>query len=218
MITVLIAAYREAGRIGATVAAAQQVQGVGEVLVVDDGSPDATAEEARTHGARVVRLPRNQGKGRALTAGIEAARGDVVILADADLGPSARFLERLAAPVLRGEADLTIAVLPSGGSGGGRGLARGLAARGIWRRTGFLPRAPLSGQRCARREVFRRLLPFARGWGVETGMTVDALRAGLVVLEVDCPLTHRVTLTGAGDTWHRARQFWDIAWALVRRR
>lgn len=218
MITVLIPAYREVGRIGVTVSAAREVEGVGEVLVVDDGSPDATAKEAEASGARVLRLGRNGGKGRALGVGIEAASGDVVVLVDADLGGSARSLLTLVAPVTRGEADLTIAVLPSGGSGAGMGMARRLAAGGIQRATGFRARAPLSGQRAARREVFRRLLPFARGWGVEVGMTVDALRAGLVVREVDCPFSHRVTTASARDTLHRLEQFRDIAWALARRR
>ena len=66
--------------------------------------------------------------------------------------------------------------------------------------------APISGQRAMRPGVLSQLLPFATGFGMETGMTIDALRKGLTVVEVELPLEHRATgRTVAGFT-HRARQ------------
>jgi putative flippase GtrA len=88
-LTVVVPAYGEAGRVGATVARLREaVAPLGddvEVLVVDDGSPDGTAEEAAAAGARVLRLAENRGKGAAVRAGVLAARGRSVVFTDADL-------------------------------------------------------------------------------------------------------------------------------------
>jgi putative flippase GtrA len=88
-LTVVVPAYGEAGRVGTTVRRLREaLAGLGEeveVLVVDDGSPDATADEAAAAGARVLRLPRNRGKGAAVREGVLAARGRSVVFTDADL-------------------------------------------------------------------------------------------------------------------------------------
>ena len=88
-LTVVVPAYGEAGRVGTAVArlraATAPLGDDVEVLVVDDGSPDGTAEEAAAAGARVLRLPENRGKGAAVRAGVLAARGRSVVFTDADL-------------------------------------------------------------------------------------------------------------------------------------
>lgn len=71
-----------------------------EVVVVDDASPDGTADAAEEAGARVVRLGENRGPGGARNAGIEAARGELVAFTDADCEPGEGFLEALVAPLL----------------------------------------------------------------------------------------------------------------------
>lgn len=88
-LSVVVPAFREADRIGATVAAIREALaplGDAEIIVVDDGSGDATAEEARSAGADIVlRHPRNRGKGAALRTGVAASSGRVVAFCDADL-------------------------------------------------------------------------------------------------------------------------------------
>ncbi|HSH23600.1 MAG TPA: glycosyltransferase, partial [Acidimicrobiales bacterium] len=90
-LTVVVPAYQEAGRIGASVrrireALAPMERNDGaEVLVVDDGSADATAAEARAAGARVVSFAANRGKGAAVRDGVMAARGRTIAFVDADL-------------------------------------------------------------------------------------------------------------------------------------
>ena len=90
-LTVVVPAYEEAGRIGASVQriaeaiAAVGADGGAEVLVVDDGSADATASEAAAAGARVVSFPVNRGKGAAVREGVLAARGRAIAFVDADL-------------------------------------------------------------------------------------------------------------------------------------
>jgi glycosyltransferase involved in cell wall biosynthesis len=87
-VTVVIPAFNEEAGIASTLAELRGVlQGQGrpwEVVVVDDGSTDATAELARSEGADVVRLPQNRGYGAALKAGIARARFELVVITDAD--------------------------------------------------------------------------------------------------------------------------------------
>ena len=74
--------------------------------------------------------------------------------------------------------------------------------------------APLSGQRAMRVSTLRELLPFADGWGLETGMTIDAIRAGLRVEEIELPLSHRATGRTPAGFLHRAGQLRDIRRAV----
>lgn len=112
---------------------------------------------------------------------------------------------------------MTIAVLPPA-PGGGHGFVVRLASRGIERATGWPPTQPLSGQRCLTPELFQAVQPFARGFGVEVGLTIDALRAGARVVECPVPISHRVTGTSWRDQRHRARQYRDVWLALAHRR
>lgn len=225
----VIPAKDEAERIAETVASASTIDGVDLVVVVDDGSSDTTQHVARDAGATVVRHPRNRGKAAAMATGaaVVAARdagagGDagagphVLLFVDADLGATAVRTATLVPPVLAGSADMTIAVLPKQQSpGGGRGLVVGLSRRGIVAATGWTPTQPLSGMRCLSRAAFDAAQPLARGWGVETALTIDLLRQGFSVAEVDCELHHRVTGTDLRAQLHRARQFRDVALALA---
>ena len=93
----------------------------------------------------------------------------------------------------------------------------GLAKRGIERLSGFRATQPLSGMRCMTSEAFDATQPFAAGWGVETGMTIDLVWAGMRVREVECDLQHRVTGRDLKAQLHRAAQYRDVARALAAR-
>ncbi len=219
MISAVIPAHNEEERLPATLSALKKVAAIDEIVVVDDGSTDSTSAIAERLGARCLTFERNQGKGAALRAGIEAARGDILVLLDADLGATAAEAEALLAPVASGEADIAIATFPViPGKGGGMGLVVRLARWGIRRATGRTMAAPLSGQRAIRRAALDAIAGPAPRFGVETAMTIDALRAGLRVVEVPTTMTHRVTGRDAASVKHRARQFADVARALWSRR
>ena len=217
-VVAVVPAHDEAARVAATVTALRSIPGVAEVVVVDDGSTDATGVEAERAGARVVRLERRRGKGGALEAGLDATQESIVLLADADLGASAANLHVLVAAVRAGTADVAVATPPRQGGASGFGLVEGLARRGIARLTGRTLDRPLSGQRALRREVLPAIRPLASGFGVETGFTVDALRAGYRVTEVPCEISHARTGRDPAGFVHRARQGRDVLRALASRR
>ncbi len=114
-VTAVVPAYNEVSTIGCVVEVLRHVPLVDEVIVVDDGSRDGTAEAARKHGAVVLELPENCGKGAAMTAGARQAKGDILLFLDADLeGLTPRHVVDLLEPVLRGEADMTVGIFKSG--------------------------------------------------------------------------------------------------------
>jgi hypothetical protein len=133
----------------------------------------------------------------------------LVLLCDADLGATAGELKALVEAVEAGRCDLAIGRFADQ-RGGGFGLALGYARRVVERLSGRALGAPLSGQRAMRISTLRRLLPFASGWGLEVGMSLDAVRAGFRIEEIELPLAHRVTGRTPAGFLHRARQLRDI--------
>ena len=227
-IAVVIPAKDEADRIRDTVTAASGLPGVGLVLVVDDGSRDATCRAAELAGATVMRHARTRGKAAAMETGAETIRlldqrehrasPRHLLFLDADLGTSAAFAGPLTEPVTAGRADMTIAAFSSTAKLGGHGLVVGLSAAGIRRAIGWAPAQPLNGQRCLTRAAFEAARPLATGFGVETALTIDLARKGLRITEVEVPLAHRATGTDLRSQLHRARQLADVARALATRR
>ena len=220
---VIVAAHDEADRIGATLDALAQAFPRAHVVVADDASSDGTSEVALSHGAEVVGRRRPHGKGANVTAAAEsvldraaAPEPPTFLLCDGDLGTSARALVPLVGAVERGEADLAIGAFARR-VGGGFGLALGFARWAIERRSGYRAQAALSGQRAMPARVLRDLLPFARGYGMETGMTIDAARAGLRIEEIELELEHRATGRTPAGFAHRGRQLLDIARAYLAR-
>ena len=102
--------------------------------------------------------------------------------------------------------------------GGGFGITLAFARWAIARRCGYRAGAPLSGQRAMRAAVLGDVLPLAAGYGLETAMTIDAVRAGYRLGEVELDLRHRATSRNLGGFLHRGRQLLDIARAYLSRR
>jgi len=222
-ILVIVAAYNEAPRIEATLAALAAAFPGAPVWVADDGSTDATSELARRAGARVVRSERMIGKGAAATLAARDAlqtiqdAEPIFILCDGDLAESASGLGALADTVRGGGADMAVAVFATR-VGGGVGLAVGFARWAIRRRCSLEMRAPISGQRALRASVLEDVLPFARGFGMEIGMTIDVARAGYRIAEVELDLSHRATGRTLPGFLHRGRQLADFVRVYIARR
>jgi glucosyl-3-phosphoglycerate synthase len=202
---VLVAARDEAERIAATVAALRSQFPSVEVIVADDGSRDGTAEAAEAAGAFVLRLP-PRGKGQALSAAERAAPPGPVLLCDADLEGDLR-------PLAAEPVDGLVVAAFTERVGGGFGLAKAAARALIRLRTGFDAEEPLSGQRFVSARARRAVFPLAPGFGCETRMTIDAVEAGVPVVELQLPLAHRPTGRDPAGFAHRARQLLDAALA-----
>ena len=211
----IVAARNEEERIGATLEALAGAFPDAPLWVADDASSDGTTDVALRGGARVVSRGRPHGKGANVTAAAEAmlseggSEGRLVLLCDADLGAFASRLGPLIDAVARDECDLAIAAFARR-IGGGFGLTLRLSRWAVERRCGLRLVAPLSGQRAMRAETLRELLPLADGFGLETGMDVDAARGGYRVREVELDLEHRATGPTPGGFLHRGRQLLDI--------
>ncbi len=225
----VVAAYNEADRIGATLAALASAFPSALVWVADDGSTDRTAEIARGAGARVVRSERVIGKGGAVTPAarqaLQEARAStdedlapaVFVLCDGDLAESAGRLGPLADAVLEGQADVAVAAFARR-VGGGLGLALGFARWAIAQRCGLQTTAPISGQRALSQQALENVLPLAHGYGMEVGMTIDAVRAGNRVLEIELDLAHRASGRTLSGFAHRSAQLVDFVRVYLARR
>ena len=139
----------------------------------------------------------------------DAAGPASFILCDGDLGSSAVALAALLGPLERGEADVVVAIFARR-VGGGVGLARGFARWAIRRRCGLDTRSPISGQRALTAGALADVLPFAAGYGMEIGITIDAVRAGHRVLEEELDLRHRASGRTLAGFAHRGRQLLDF--------
>jgi glycosyltransferase involved in cell wall biosynthesis len=222
---VLVTARDEAQRLPRTLGAlAASVPGA-RVVVADDGSRDATAAIARAAGVEVLTNGGARGKGEAATLAArhllrtadEAPERMIVLLCDADLGESAGQLGELVSTVARGDADLAVAAFV-GAPAAGLGVAVGFARWSLQRRCGLTLDAPISGQRALRGDVLAATLPFAHGFGMEMGMTIDARRNGYRVHEIPLHLQHRATGRDVRGFVHRGRQLLDFARVHVRSR
>lgn len=220
-ISVIIPARNEADRISLTIQSLLKNKPVElgdvEIVVIDDASDDETSKVAKKAGAKkVLRLNRHGGKGAALRKGIEEAEGDLLLFVDADLGETSGKIWQLVVPVIKGETDMAIAAPPPDPYGGGFGLVKKFSSWAIRMITGFDPLAPLSGQRAIKREVLKKVI-IAKGYAVETALTIDAIKAGFRVVEIPIPFEHRALGKSWRGFWHRARQLLDIFWAVLPR-
>lgn len=197
----MIPAYNEEKTVGAVVRAAVRAECVDEVIVVSDGSSDRTADEARSHGARVIEFEKNRGKAAAMKAGMLAARNDVLLFLDADLlGLNPDHICRMVQPVVSGEAHMSVGVMR-------RGRPATDFAQVV---TPFL-----SGMRAGRLEAFEPLRTLEEaGWGVEVALTLWAREHKMKVKEVTMVgVTQRMKEEKQGlvrGFMARLRMYWDI--------
>ncbi len=200
-VAAIIPAYNEEKTVGQVVEELKKVTLVDHVLVVSDGSEDATAAVAREAGAEVIELSGNQGKGAAMMAGLQATQAEVVLFLDADLiGLNGEHIRNLLEPVLEDGTEMTIGVFE-----GGRpvtDLAQAVAPH-------------LSGQRALRRHLLEKMedLDVSR-FGVEIALTRYLKKSGTqykaVVLK---DMTHRTKeekLGLAKGFAARMKMYWEI--------
>jgi len=193
MITAVIPAYNEEKTIAKVVEGARKH--VAEVLVIDDGSEDGTTKQAMNAGARVIRIPRNQGKGNALSIGLTTAAlngSDVVVCLDSDGQHDPDDIPKIVRPIIDGRADMVI---------GSRYLdAQSKELIPAYRRMGqgvltFATNLgnPVSitdsqsGYRAFKKDALMSFDYVQTGMGIESEMVRSAVKSGLRIEEV--PIT-----------------------------
>jgi glycosyltransferase involved in cell wall biosynthesis len=192
-VSVVIPALDEEEAIGGVVRAVPR-EVAGEVIVVDNGSGDRTAEVARSAGARVVCAPR-RGYGRACRAGVAAVADDceIVVFLDGDGSDAPELISRLVAPIRAGEFDFVIGSRTRGRRERGSmnfqqlfaGRLAGLLVRALYG-VKFTDMCPF---RAVRRDALARLRMREETYGWNLEMQMKAARAHLRILEV--PVEHR---------------------------
>lgn len=170
-ISAIVPAFNEEGRIQEVISILKLVDLIDEIVVVNDGSTDKTAEVSKNFGARVVNLSENSGKGGALAAGVKSTLSDILLFIDADLiGLKPHHIISLLQPVISGETDMTLGVFTSGR------LRTDLSQQ-------IFPF--ISGQRVLRRSFIEQANDLADSrYGVEICITKHAKRLGIKTLEV----------------------------------
>ncbi len=201
---------------GATVISQPRPRGKGAAM---SAAAAAALAQARAEDRAARAEDRDRARAETPRAGGYAAvpAPAVFVLCDGDLAGSARELRALADAVARGEASLAVGAFRVR-AGGGVGLALGFARWAVRRACGVRMRAPLSGQRALSEGALAAALPFARGYGMEVAMTIDAARAGQRVAELELELSHRASGRTPAGFAHRARQLADCVRAYASRR
>ena len=197
---VVIPAYNEESTLAEVIRAAKAVAEVAEVIVVSDGSTDATAAVARSNGAICIELHQNVGKGGAMKAGIDRADADIYVFLDADLlGVTPGHIQALIRPVLQGEAPVVIAQLD-----GGR-VATDLAQ---------VVAPNLSCQRVVTRAILQGMSGMeTTRFGVEIAMKRYIKRNRVPMVRVPLDISHRTKEEKMGllrGFLARMKEYWEI--------
>ena len=191
--SIVIPAKNEAGAIGNAVAGARERYPDAEIIVVDDGSTDDTADVAGAAGATVVRHPESLGNGAAIKSGARAARGDIIGFMDGDGQHDAAEFERLLAKLESGY-DMVIGARDAGSHANvGRLYANGVYNVVASWLTGRRIPDLTSGFRVARAALFKKflyLLP--NGFSYPTTITMAFLRSGYPICFEPIPVAKRI--------------------------
>lgn len=193
MRSLVLPAFNEASRVGATIEAVRRTMGAIEIVVVDDGSNDDTAAAARVAGADVVIDAVHRGKGAAVRAGMRAATGNLVAFTDADGAYDSEQLDAVFAAVAA-SADVAI-----GRRETSLATIRGLGSRGVNLATKAVLLGRYGDTQCglkafrapAAREVFERAT--VNGFAFDIEILMLAERAGLRIVEVPVAASGSVT-------------------------
>ncbi len=181
-VSVVVPCYNEEKTVAGVVKACKESRFASEIVVVDDGSADRSAERARLAGARVIRHRTNKGKAIAIKTGAAAAKNEAMVFIDADLETaSPDMVDELALPLLEGRASISKARFSRS-----QGRVTELTAKPLLRN--LYPEIdidqPLSGQFAITKTLLGRI-ELAEGWGVDVGIVIDAYALGERIEEVD---------------------------------
>lgn len=193
MLSIVLPAKNEAAAIGGTLEKIRRTCPDAELIVIDDGSTDTTAERARAAGAQVISNPYSKGNGAAIKSGARAASGEIIVFMDADGQHDPADIPRLLAKIDEGY-DMVVGARGKGSqASAGRGLANGFYNRLASYMTGHRVEDLTSGFRAVRAAKFREflyLLP--NGFSYPTTSTMAFFRAGYSVAYLPIVVAKRI--------------------------
>jgi glycosyltransferase involved in cell wall biosynthesis len=216
-VSFLIAAYNEAGTVGEVL---ERIDALGldrQVIVVDDGSSDATAEIAERYDCLLIRRP-HRGKGAAIRAAIPHIDGDIAVIQDADMEYDPADVPALIEPIERGAADVVFGSRLAGGRPQRAYLFWHLVGnRFLSLLTNVLYNTTLSdmetGYKAFRSDVLRSLDLREDDFAIEPEITAKVCRRGLRIYELPIAYYGRTYAEGKKITW---RDGLKAVWVLVR--
>jgi HAD superfamily phosphoserine phosphatase-like hydrolase len=188
-ISCVIPAYNEGSTIKNVLENVKKVRSINEILVVDDGSTDDTYKYAKSEGVKVVRHPKNRGKGAAIKTGVMKSSSDIILFLDADLySISPKKIASIIQPIESDEADFVKTSFTRA-----RGRVTELVVKPLFNI--IFPfihfNQPLSGQFAIRRELINEL-KIDDKWGVDIQILLQLVKKGVRISEVDIGnLTHK---------------------------
>jgi len=204
-ICAILPAYNEELAIGSVIVRSKEF--VDNIIVVDDGSTDGTAEIATLAGATVLRHVKNLGKGAALRTGFAAADGaDIIVMLDADGQHEPTYIPALVKPILDGEADIVNGSRYLDGNNLGTPLYRRFGQiildKAVHINSGIKVTDSQSGFRAFASWTKSAFRFDTDGMAIESEMLDDAARAGLRIKEVKIGVRYDVRKRGANPISH----------------
>jgi glycosyltransferase involved in cell wall biosynthesis len=215
-ITAIVPAFNEEENIEETVRALKQIDGIAEIIVVDDGSKDNTYEIIKKiDKISVLHNVVNRGKGYAIKAALPNVSTKYVLLVDADLKSSAAEIKKLINNTKMNSKTMLVAVYPKPLKKGGFGLVKTLSQKSLYIMTAQTSDSVLSGQRLIFTDFLRRInLP--DNFGLEFKITLEALRSKICIVDIPVNIRHRETGRNIRGFLHRGRQFVNILKVVVK--
>ncbi|MEA3453288.1 MAG: glycosyltransferase family 2 protein [Patescibacteria group bacterium] len=204
-IAAIIPAYNEEKSISPIIRVARENALINEVIVVDDGSSDATTEVARGDGANVVRIEENQGKGNALEVGIQETDADILLFLDADLvGLRSQHLTMLLEPVIEEVADMTVGAID-------RKMFRTFLNE-WFRKT----ESPFSGMRVIKSSFWREIpKKYKKKFYIESVITYLAKKNNLKVMPFVLEGVRHITKERKMGFWEGSKARWKMNWQII---
>ena len=190
-------------------------QHVDRVIVVDDGSDDATADVAALAGAEVICHPGNKGKGGALKTDFAAASGaDIIVTMDTDGQHDPAEIPKLTAPILAGEADMVNGSRYLNGNGKNTPAYRRVGQTVLDKATNLNSGLKITDTQSGFRAYAAHAAQVFRfkqnGFGIESEMLTDAAKAGLRVQEVEIGVRYDVDCSTENPVSHGVRVLMDV--------